>query len=310
MADASAPGPEGTDPVPVAVDPTRPLKVALRGLTAVVAPTSLVTSLLFYFGWVRTSVQADDLGLHDSLLGFSTRDYVLRSIDPMLWPLTVGVVAALAAVALHAWLLAWAADESALVRRRGMRRLAVVGGIVGATGLVVGSVGSRARDPSDLVFVASPILVTAGVVLAGYSLYVRGRYLGPRRRPKPNPELGRLRLMASSLMVVLLLLSMFWSVQRYAYVKGGHLAVELIQGLDYRPDVTIYSAKRLHLQPPVKEVDLGDDGAAYRFRYTDLKLLFHANGRYFLRPSDATTAVNIVIPDSGDQRFEFYGGRA
>ncbi len=49
----------------------------------------------------------------------------------------------------------------------------------------------------------------------------------------------------------------------------------------------------------------GQDGA-YRFRYTGLKLPFHAKGSYFLRPpaSDGPL-VNIIISDSPDLRFEF-----
>jgi hypothetical protein len=306
MTDVPPPAPAG----PPAPDPTRPLRVALRGITVVVAPTSLVSSLLFYFGWRRTSVQAQDMGLHESLLGFSTRDYVLRSIDPMRWPLVIGSVAAVLAIAGHLWLLDWVRTEPARARRRRLRRLTLAGEAAGALGLAAGGVVSRVNGNGRLVYLASPIVVTAGVIVAGYSLYVHRRFVAGRSRAKRPPEEGQLRLVASSLMVMLLLLSMFWTVDRYASVKGQDLAEEIVRDLDYLPRVTIYSAKRLEIQPPVTESDLGAGGdgdapAAYRFRYSGLTLLFKADGKLFLRPSAGIPALNIVIPDGADLRFEF-----
>jgi hypothetical protein len=301
-------------PGPAGVDPTRPFRTTLRALATVVAPTSLVTSLLFYFGWVRTSNQALDMGLHDSLFGYSTRDYVLRSIDPMRGPLVVGILAALGGLALHVWLLGWAREGPPPERTRRLRLLTHTGGIAGAASVVLGVVGYRTSGGAELtgwtraVYVASPLLVTVGVVLGGYSLHVRRRFLLARpRRTKAAAEVERLRLVISSLIVLLLLLSLFWSVYAYAVVKGHDLAAEIERDLPTFPEVTIYSAKRLQLQPPVEEADLGDTGAAYRFRYTGLTLIVRSGGRLFLRPSDGTR-LNIVIPDSGDLRFEFARG--
>jgi cytochrome bd-type quinol oxidase subunit 2 len=243
------------------------------------------------------------------VFGYSTRDYLLRSIDPMFWPLVVGLVAALAALSFHVWLVSWATEASARDRRHTLKRFALVVGWGGVVAIVVGAVASRLRNPSRLVFMAVPLVLTVGVVLTGYALHVRRRFV-LRRRPVAlsTAELTQLRLAASSLMVLLLFVSLFWSVQRYAYVKGGDLARQLVRDLAYRPDVTIYSAKRLQLASPVTETDLGGDSAEYRFRYTGLKLLFKSDGRYFLRPTDETSPLNIVVADASDLRFEFTGG--
>jgi hypothetical protein len=284
-------------------DPTRPLRTALRGIATLAAPTSLVTSLLFYFGWVRTNRQALDMGLHDSLLGFSTRDYVLRSLDPMFWPLTVGLVTAVLALGFHMWLVGWTETKGGRPRRPRLRRLAMGTGIVGVVSLALGTVASRIADPGRVTFLASPLLVTAGVVLAGYSLHLRRRFLAGRPAQPAQP--AQLRVVLSSLIILLLFLSMFWTVERYATLKGDDLAQQIVDDLDYLPSVTIYSAKRLRLQPPVKEADLGDDGSAYRFKYTDLRLLFRSDGKFFMRPSDRGSDVNIVIAESDDLRWEF-----
>ncbi len=291
----------GTAVESLAADPVRPLRAALKGVATVVAPTTIATSLVFYFGWARTATQAEVLGLHDSLLGYSTQDYVLRSIDPMFWPLFVGVLTVLAALAAHARIVSWTGDGSVLR----FVRLVVAAGALGGVCLGLGSIGARVQEPSRLVSLASPLCVTAGIVLVGYALHLRARFL-VAAPASAAPELRELRLIASSLMFLLLMLSLFWSVARFAQIKGIDLAVQLEETLAFRPDVSVYSARRLHLPAPVTETDLGDDGSAYRYRYTGLKLLFRSEGRVFLRPTDDGGAgVNVVIVDADDLRFEF-----
>jgi hypothetical protein len=43
-------------------------------VSLVVAPTTLVTALLYYFGWSSTGAEARNFGLEQSLLGLSTTD--------------------------------------------------------------------------------------------------------------------------------------------------------------------------------------------------------------------------------------------
>ena len=62
------------------------LHQALRTIGSVVAPTTLLTALLFYFGWVSVSVQSRYFGFDASLLEFSTQDYLLQSISPTFLP--------------------------------------------------------------------------------------------------------------------------------------------------------------------------------------------------------------------------------
>ena len=50
---------------------------------------TLVTAVLFYFGWRRSDVQAVEMGVDVSLFGFSSQDYVLRSISSLYLPLLV-----------------------------------------------------------------------------------------------------------------------------------------------------------------------------------------------------------------------------
>jgi len=295
-------------------DPTRSLRATFKGISSVVAPTSAVTALLYYFGWTRTSIEATQLGLDESLLGYTTQDYLLRSMSSMLAPLVIGLVAILAALAFHAVLMAWVrrvaptADPAADVRR-GRRLLGrVVAGIValGLTVLALGFAGTQERRPSEAMYLAAPVGVTVGIVLLVYAVNLYRRLLvarGPRAATAPFEGYGAL---VTTSIVMLLLVSLFWNVSHYAAVKGRRLAATVETRMPSQPGVIIFSAKRLYLQAPVVETKLDPENAAYNYAYTGLKLLFRSDHRYFLRPSDSHSRMNIVIPDGLDIRLELY----
>ena len=75
--------------------PSPSARSALELAGLVVAPTTLVTALAFYFGWVLTNSRASYFGIDASALGFSTQDYLLRSADALFVPLGTALVLAL-----------------------------------------------------------------------------------------------------------------------------------------------------------------------------------------------------------------------
>ena len=58
-------------------------KSALRAVLGVFANVAVVTALLVYFGWRRSATQSAELGISESVLDMSTRDYVLRAVRPV-----------------------------------------------------------------------------------------------------------------------------------------------------------------------------------------------------------------------------------
>ncbi|MEA2827293.1 MAG: hypothetical protein QOG43_1732 [Actinomycetota bacterium] len=300
----------------IPVDPTRSMRNAFRGIGSVVAPTSAVTALLYYFGWTRTTIEAHLLGLDDSLLGYSTQDYLLRSMSSMFGPLVVGLLAALAALGLHAAVVAWVRDaggpDDPRLRRLLGRLVLALGAVAGVT-LAVGIAGARVRRPSDVVYVASPMCVTVSIVVGCYAANIHRRFLARRRRDAVAGELKTLRGVSATLVVLLLVLSLFWNVSHYAAVRGRSLASTVEALLPSQPTVVVYSAKRLYLQAPVVETRLDQGGAdaeasQYQYAYTGLKLLFRSDHHYFLRPAAPGSRANIVVPDDLDIRLEFYSG--
>ena len=279
------------------------------------APTSAVTALLYYFGWARTSVQAQQMGLDDSLLGYSTQDYLLRSLTSMTVPLVVALVATVVGLLLHTVVVRWLAEGSkpdgpGMADRRAQVLLrGLVGGIaaLGLVLLLVGLVGSLPERPSTFVFVATPVCVTVGMVMVLYAANLWRKARGPAVRAARPPELQGIDLLISASLVMLLMVSLFWNVSHYAAVKGHQLARTFEEQVaTSQPSVVVYSAKRLYLQAPVVETRLDPENAAYNYAYTGLKLLFRADRRYFLRPGDPSSQANIVIPEALDIRLEFY----
>ena len=72
--------------------------------------------------------------------------------------------------------------------------------------------------------------------------------------------------------------------------------------------MVVYSPKQLLIDAPaVKEERLGGPDAAYRYRYTGLRLLEHTGGRYFLISDGWTEQYGVVVmlADSDPVRLEF-----
>lgn len=283
--------------------PARTMRTTFAGIAVLVGPGSLVTGLLYYFGWSRASAQASQLGLQDTLLGFSSKDYLLSSISPMFWPLVVLLLATLGGLLGHSLIVGWAARPQVAAARVARAAIAVVA--AGLLGLLFGTFGFDRT--TRFYALASPMAVTGGMGLLGYSVYLYHRFVRPAGDASVIPEMRAARALSSVILAVLLLLGVFWSVSHYAAVTGVDLAVRLEDNIRFQPGVAVYSAKRLQLQSPVRETELPGEGAAYRYRYTGLKLLFRSDHRFFLRPSDADRSrVNIVIAEGPDVRLEFF----
>src|SRR5215218_2278030 len=59
----------------------------IRVATSVIAPTTVLTALLFYFGYVETTAEYRYFGITLGTLGLTTQDLVLRSVGALYVPL-------------------------------------------------------------------------------------------------------------------------------------------------------------------------------------------------------------------------------
>src|ERR671939_751782 len=68
---------------------------------SVVAPLSVLSAVLFYFGYASSRAQYEYFGVDVDTIGLSTQDYVMRSPQPLLTPLLVLVLIGVAVATVH-----------------------------------------------------------------------------------------------------------------------------------------------------------------------------------------------------------------
>ncbi len=290
---ASEPDQQRRPPPPADVESGR-FRPALEALRLVVAPTTLLGALLFYFGWVFTNARSLYFGIDPSILGLSNQDYLLRSIDPVFLPLGALLLIGLVLVAVHR-ALEWVLDRPDPGRL--LTPLVVVLAVVGSVLFAVGMAGVVNRPLFGIDFLLTPASLGLGVGCASYAVYLRRRLL---------PAAGGHSSVAAVLVVMLVVLSLFWATGDWAQAVGRGRARQLAQGLGQRPGVVVHSGAPLHLDAAgVTETVL--DSPTPGYRYHGLKLLIRSGGKFFLLPASWTPSngMVIVLPDSDQLRFEF-----
>ncbi|MFF0943955.1 hypothetical protein ACFYE2_06970 [Kocuria sp. CPCC 205300] len=258
----------------------------------------MLTALLVYFGWVRSEVLARNLGIDESLLGMSTREYMLRSVRPVLVLLIVVAASALLWVAFDHWLTRrWSRVGPDDRLYRWVLRLMPLSILI----LPSCAVALRIRFPV-FAYISFPLLCAAGLLLLLYALHLRSQLpaavtLSPRRE-------SLVRLCAATLVGV----SLFSAAANYATYEGNQLAQAFNQRLAFLPEVVVHSTTPLNIDVPGVRTGRGDEESGYRYRYEGLRLLEKTGGQYFLISDTWTPEYGTVIALKDNDpglRYEF-----
>jgi hypothetical protein len=276
----------------------------VRILGQFVAPTTLLTALLFYFGWAHVYWFFDYFGVDSSVLAPSTREYVMRSVDALFIPLITVAVVGLALMWGHLalperlrggprsrWQLIALTAIGILLLLNGLSRLVVI-------------------TPVNRGLCVAPICIIVGIVLLWYLTLLRRSRL---HAENPTPRSDAAVLCEWAVMFILVAMSLFWLATDYSVAVGQTRARQLAAEIPYRPEVVLFSEKDLHLDgTDIRETKCTtgpDSDSAYRFRYDGLVLLGEVGGQYVLLPRNWQRGVGtaIVLPKSGvgATRFEF-----
>ncbi|MEV4596770.1 hypothetical protein AB0K15_05150 [Amycolatopsis sp. NPDC049253] len=275
----------------------------VRTVGNVVAPATLLTTLLFYFGYVSTRSQYEYFGIDVDTIGLATQDYVMRSPQPLLTPLLVLTFASVGALALHSAVqkrIAAAEDPSTL--RSGVRVLTAAGLTVLVAGVVLLLLYALVRDWT-LYALVTPLLIAAGGVLVVYGFRVLRRLAGSA--PPPASAVRRVSL---ALVLVVVAVSLFWTTATVAQWSGRGLAMAQARSLDRLPSVIVDTKERLFLRSPgIEETALpAAPGQTFRYRYRNLRLLVHGNDRMFLVPRTwSASDTTFVVPLDAQVRVQF-----
>jgi hypothetical protein len=300
---------EAQRPAATPVQPPRPSTSGLPQLTrilgAIVAPTTLLTALLFYFGWSRAYWFYIYFGVNSTLLDLTTRDYVQVSLDALFVPMTVVAFAGLLVLWGHATLrVRLTAGSEPRLLRAGILAMAAAGAILATAGLW------SVFTPTWLTrYLAVPALCLAlGVVLLVYAGHL-WRLLTAANAPVGRAAAPQWVAVAEwAVVFVLVGLSLFWAATDYSAAVGRSRAQQAMAALPGEPNAVVYSERSLSLHVPgVRETRCQDPEAAYRYRYDGLKLLLQSGGQYLFLPEEWTpgNGVAVLMPRSDSLRLEF-----
>jgi hypothetical protein len=302
--DTKAPQPTGA-PRPAGEPPPAGLPQLTRILGTVIAPTTLLTSLLFYFGWSHAYWFFDYFGVNSTLLGLTTRDYVQRSLDGLFVPMTVVACAGLLVLWGHAMLRArLAAGSRPRVLRILVPAMAVAGLVLAAGGLW----SVFATTPLNQHLVAAPLSLAFGVLLLVYTVHL-WRWLTAAKEQAGHATGPQWAAVAEwAAVFVLVGLSLFWAANDYSAAVGRSRARQAVAELPTYPSAVVYSERSLSLHAPgIRETRCHDPEAAYRFRYDGLKLVLQSGDQYLFLPEgwSPSNGVAILMPRNASLRLEF-----
>lgn len=253
-----------------------PFEIALM----LCAPAFAVLALLYYFGWARSAAMADFLGFDEDVLGYSTKEYLLRSVDTLYRPMLAIVGVLLAARMVHPYVLVrLRRHRRAAARLSLLLRCAWLFLPVATWTLLFRWPGHREMFWPLLL----PLALTAGVLVSAYGVLL-SRQLGTHRRATGmGVRPWSLSVVLTSSAVVLCL---FWALGAYAQAEGQTTAVRMVKGLSTRTAVVVYSGEDLRIAADqgVTVEPLAGQNSPYRFRYAGLRLLRRADNRLFLLP--------------------------
>jgi hypothetical protein len=319
-------------------EPGARLSRLLGSWATVIAPASILSALLFYFGYVSSRSQYEYFGIDVDTVGLDTQDYVMRSPQPLLVPLLVLTLLSAGLLALHAAVRrrveaaatataggarpagdvphdgsassGRAADPAASIERAA--RLAMIAGLaVLGTGVAL-LFGYSLLRGWPFYSLVTPLLLAVGAGLVAYAPHVSGlqrvRHPAPIRTDESTDTSLLLRRTARVLIYVLIAASVFWATATVAQWSGRGLAQDQALNLDRLPRVILDTKERLYLRTPVVEESIlpPSQGQTFRYRYRRLRLLIVGQDRLFLVPEQwSASNSTLVVPLDGSNRVQF-----
>ncbi|MEV6060380.1 hypothetical protein AB0L62_10260 [Nocardia asteroides] len=264
------------------------------------APTTLITALLFFFGWSHAYWFFDYFGVNSTTIGLTTQDYLMRSQDPLFLPLAAGACLFLLYLLCRRVFREFVGPRMNDRQWRVLVRVTMVAGVVlvgaGLLTMVVATPLRRVVGAPGLCLVGGIVLVVSAV---------RWR----RAEPGTEPAGDALTAGEWGAVFVLIGVGLFWAVADYSAAVGTGRAVEQVAEFADQPSVSVYSDKRLGLAAPgVTELSCPAEDSAYHFRYDGLKLVLQSGNQYLLLPAswNRDNGVAFLLPRSDANRIDFF----
>ncbi len=271
---------------------------------SVIAPTTLMTALLYYFGYVATYAKFAYFGVDVDALGYASSDYVLRSAAALFVPIMVLLLIGIIGFLGHRLI------RSQIDRRRGTRPLTIAGAltvVAGSALFIRGVVG--VVDPAFGLTefpTATPLCLALGAIGVGYGAWALQFKRGVHR----SASLNRPEKVVAAMVAGIVVFALFWVTNTVAAAYGRGEAQRIATDLSTRPGVILDTTERLYI--PVgsaSEQRLPDEvDQQFHYRYGGFRLLTvtsdgwllmsqrwtQQNGYVLVVPRDAKVRVRVV----------------
>ncbi len=288
----------------------------LKQLTSVVAPTTLITSLLFYFGYIGTRSRFAYFGVYLDMTDLSNQRLLLYGLEVIYIPAAVGFLAVLAAITLHAG-VAWLLE----VRESDIAILFIGSGAVLAGILLIGRalVGIFVTRVFDSEWPGTTGLAIAlGPATAAYGIWIcarRARRAAASDRAErtgliawyDGPAMAGLRRAGQVCVGGLVIAGLFLAVHEFAYTSGTSFAYRDAVKLPDQAEVVLDTREQLTDRPAgVNESMLpAAKQGTFHYRYRGLRLLLSSGGNLFLVPEQWTKrGRTLVVPYDDTVRIQ------
>jgi hypothetical protein len=286
-----------------------------KEIAGFIAPTTAITALLIYFGYVGTRARFAYFGVYLDLTELSNQNLVLYGLEVLYVPAALALLALLAGAACHAavgWLVS-APDRSGTALT--VAAFAALGGVLLTARALIGILVVQVAQTE--VPGTSALALALGPVLLVYAGWIAATVLSRRTgRSVPAASFAaghvgarsaRLRRLTTVVVGGLVLVGLFWAANSFAWAFGQGRAVEDALGLPAQPEVVLDTKEALvDLPQGITEVPLPTDAEqAFRYRYRGLRLLLAAGDRLFLVPAHWTEeGRTLVVPYDDEIRIQ------
>ncbi|MEW5808886.1 MAG: sensor domain-containing protein [Actinomycetota bacterium] len=266
------------DPLPNSVDRW----LGVIGL--VIAPTTLVSGLCYYFGYVSARKSMAYLGIDSDAVGFSTQDYVTKSVGVLFVLILIALLAATTVGGLRTAIRCMARNDR---YRRPMRCAALV---IVAAGVTVVARGAAGVLMPTRVWIQTAWATPAALGL-GAALILLGIWIvrTPCTITAPLPPTPAERGMVITAAAVLAL-ALFWSMNIYATKAGEVEGTNIAGNLWFRESTVILDTPdRLSLPPQlVRQTVLtpADGLRGETYRYECLRVVAVRDHQWVLLPAN------------------------
>ncbi len=259
----------------------------------VVAPATLLTALLFYFGYVSARAHHAYFGVDVDTLGYSTQEFAMRAPQPLLVPGLVLLLGAAGLTAVNGAVRHRLRSASPASIQRTLRTSRWIGGGLLAAGLLL-LVAYPAAGSWDLYPLVTPALLGAGAGTIALAATWQA-------------ESGSRGRATTVLLVFMVIACVFWATATIAQWAGTGQAKSLARELTTLPAVVLDTPEPLIPRDgAIVETMLPfQEGQTYRYRYRGLRLLAEGDGRLFLVPETWSSAGSTFVVDLDEARVRF-----